>query len=246
MGNNIPTVFDLLEFSVPSDVGGLQSDDPTLKSWFEKITEIDAIQQGQVSCLEEAVYLIKGGVLYERKGKSAALILPQQFRLKVMELGHTVPWPGHMAFWTTLNRISDCFVWPRMYIQIFSFCYSCETCQLMLGNSVTRGSLEPMLVTETPFEWIVMDIVSPLEKSSASHRYILVICDYATWYPKCFPLGQLKQSRLPAVFFSSFLGVGIAKFLQTVGQMFCYWSMCTISWVWRELEQPFIIPKWKG
>lgn len=31
-----------------------------------------------------------------------------------------------------------------------------------------------------------MDIVGPLEKSSAGHRYILVVSDYATRYPEAF------------------------------------------------------------
>lgn len=34
-----------------------------------------------------------------------------------------------------------------------------------------------------PFFWIALDIVVPLPKSSAGHEFILVLIDYATWFP---------------------------------------------------------------
>ena len=41
-----------------------------------------------------------------------------------------------------------------------------------------------------------MDIVGPLPKTARGHRYILVICDYATRYPEAMPL---KRFTAPAV-----------------------------------------------
>lgn len=38
-----------------------------------------------------------------------------------------------------------------------------------------------------PFERVVMDLVGPLPKSTQGHKYILVIVDYATRYPKVVP-----------------------------------------------------------
>ncbi|XP_035993666.1 uncharacterized protein LOC118563362 [Fundulus heteroclitus] len=96
---------NLLEFDIPSDVGALQRDDPTLKPWFEKVTG-GGTHQRRLDFVEDAVYIIKGGILYQKKGQGDALALPQQFRYKVMELGHSIPWAGHMAFHKTLSRIS--------------------------------------------------------------------------------------------------------------------------------------------
>ena len=42
-----------------------------------------------------------------------------------------------------------------------------------------------------PFKKIAMDIVGPLPRSQAGHRYILVVCDYTTRFPKAFPLTRI-------------------------------------------------------
>lgn len=54
-----------------------------------------------------------------------------------------------------------------------------------------------------------MDIVGPLEKSSAGHRYILVICDYATRYPEAFPLRTITTPKVVHALIQLFSRVGI-------------------------------------
>ncbi|CAM2106321.1 unnamed protein product [Caretta caretta] len=39
-----------------------------------------------------------------------------------------------------------------------------------------------------PFKSIGLDLVGPLEKSSMSHKYILIVVNYATQYPEAVPL----------------------------------------------------------
>ncbi|XP_036006817.1 uncharacterized protein LOC118567000 [Fundulus heteroclitus] len=205
---------NLLEFDIPSDVGALQRDDPTLKPWFEKVTG-GGTHQRRLDFVEDAVYIIKGGILYQKKGQGDALALPQQFRYKVMELGHSIPWAGHMAFHKTLSRISSRFVWPGMYTQISKFCSSCGKCQLTSGRRVTRAHLQPLPIIETPFERLGMDIVGPLERSSTGCRYILVICDYATRYPEAFPLRSIKARHVANCLLQLFSRVGIPREILT-------------------------------
>ncbi|XP_032442308.1 uncharacterized protein LOC116734877 [Xiphophorus hellerii] len=206
---------NLFEFDIPSDLGALQRDDPTLKPWFEKVTGLGGTNQRRLDFLEDAVYIIKGGILYQKKGQCETLALPQQFRHKVMELGHSIPWAGHMAFHKTLSRISSRFVWPGMYTQISKFCSSCEKCQLTSGRGVARARLQPLPIIETPFERLGMDIVGPLERSSTGYRYILVICDYATRYPEAFPLRSIKARHVANCLLQFFSRVGIPREILT-------------------------------
>ena len=143
------------------------------------------------------------------------IALPQQFRQRVMELGHSIPWAGHMASQKTLNRIGSRFVWPGMYTQVSQFCASCEICQLTSAKGVTRAQLQSLPIIDTPFERIGMDIVGPLEKSSSGHRYILVICDYATRYPEAFPLRSFKARQVADCLLQLFSRVGIPKEILT-------------------------------
>ncbi|GAA6112116.1 uncharacterized protein LOC113101110, partial [Tachysurus ichikawai] len=54
-----------------------------------------------------------------------------------------------------------------------------------------------------------MGIVGALEKSSAGHRYILVIGDYATRYPEAFPLCSITTPKLINSLTQLFSRVGI-------------------------------------
>ncbi|KAK7889409.1 hypothetical protein WMY93_024969 [Mugilogobius chulae] len=97
-----------VEFEIPTDIGALQKQDPSLKPWLEKASG----QQGENKCLDETKYVIKNDILYQVNDKTEALALPHKFRQKVMELGHSIPWAGHMAFQKTLRRIGSRFAWP--------------------------------------------------------------------------------------------------------------------------------------
>ena len=51
-----------------------------------------------------------------------------------------------------------------------------------------RAPLVPLPVTTTPFRRIAMDIVGPLPRSRSGNRFVLIICDYATRFPKAIPM----------------------------------------------------------
>lgn len=53
----------------------------------------------------------------------------------------------------------------------------------------------PHPVMGVPFKKIAMDIVGPLPRSQAGHRYILVVCDYTTRFPKAFPLTRIDAPQ---------------------------------------------------
>ncbi|XP_028253710.1 uncharacterized protein LOC114429061 [Parambassis ranga] len=74
-----------LDVDLPADVGTLQKQDPTLQPWFQKVTEVEGVKQGNPGCLEDATYSVKGGILYQCKGNVEALVLPQQFRQRTVK-----------------------------------------------------------------------------------------------------------------------------------------------------------------
>ena len=47
-----------------------------------------------------------------------------------------------------------------------------------------------------PFTRMAMDIVGPLRRSSAGHKYILVVCDNATRYPEAVPLCSIDDEHV--------------------------------------------------
>uniref|UniRef100_A0A8C7WTQ9 Gypsy retrotransposon integrase-like protein 1 n=1 Tax=Oryzias sinensis TaxID=183150 RepID=A0A8C7WTQ9_9TELE len=114
-----------------------------------------------------------------------------------MHLAHTLPWAGHLGRHKTYLRVSSRFFWPSMYTDIQTYCATCPTCQkTAITHKSDRALLHPLPIISTPFRRIAMDIVGPLPKSSSGHKYILVVCDYATRFPEAFPLRTITA---PAV-----------------------------------------------
>ena len=54
-----------------------------------------------------------------------------------------------------------------------------------------------------------MDIVGALPRSRAGHKYILVVCDYATCYPEAIPMKTIDAERVAEELVKIFSRVGI-------------------------------------
>ena len=66
-----------------------------------------------------------------------------------------------------------------------------------------------------PFARIAMDIVGPLPRSKSGHKYILVICDYATRYPEAVPLRSCEAEKIAEELIKLFSRMGIPKEILT-------------------------------
>ncbi len=53
-----------------------------------------------------------------------------------------------------------------------------------------------------------MDIIGPVERSRAGNRFMLVITDYATRYPKVFPMKSIKAKYVATCLIQLFSRVG--------------------------------------
>ena len=115
------------------------------------------------------------------------LVLPQECRRTVLELGHESPLAGHLGKEKTRQRILRRFYWLTLYKDVENFC---STCQKSTGRKVLVAPLILPVISE-PFSRVAMDIVGPLPRSKAGNRYILVLCDYATTYPEAVPLQSI-------------------------------------------------------
>uniref|UniRef100_A0A8C6LCR8 ribonuclease H n=1 Tax=Nothobranchius furzeri TaxID=105023 RepID=A0A8C6LCR8_NOTFU len=108
------------------------------------------------------------------------------------------------------------FYWPQQFADTVRYCKACPQCQLTApGRKGDRAPLIPMPVIDVPFARIAMDIVGPLERSSSGHRYILVVCDYATRYPEAFPLKKVKARQIANCLIQMFSRVGVPREILT-------------------------------
>jgi hypothetical protein len=165
-------------------------------------------------------YIISDGMEY-RKGRTKELeaieqlVLPRSCRPMVLQLAHAIPLAGHLGKRKTTQRILRRFFWPGMYKDIADFCRSCEDCQKNTSSRGPKARLVPMPVVEKPFQSIAMDIVGPLRRSRAGHRYVLVICDYATRSPEAIALRSIDAEHIAEELLKLFSRVGITREMLT-------------------------------
>ncbi len=97
-----------------------------------------------------------------------------------------------------------------------TYCKMCPECQKTSAVCKSdRAPLQAMLVITPLFTRIAMDIVGPLEKSTAGYQYILVVCDYATQFPKAFPLWSITTPKLISALVQLFSQVGFPEEILT-------------------------------
>ncbi len=158
------------------------------------------------------MFLLEQNRLYRQsKEDGLQLVLPKRFRVRVVELGHSMPWSGHLGFMKTLMRIAKRFYWPGMYSEVKEYCRTCPECQLAAGKAPAIAPLVSVPAVGTPFEKIAVDVIGPLQKTQKGNRFILVICDYATRYPEAYPLREVTAKQVSNALLHFFSHVGIPK-----------------------------------
>ena len=192
----------------------LQENDPTLSKVRRKVDQTN--NPGGEFFKREGLFYRRWkppgrGVEYDVE----QLILPKQCRKTVLELAHDIPMAGHQGRDKTRQRILRRFYWPSVFQDIENFCKSCRICQKASKQRVKAAPLIPLPVISEPFSRVAMDIVGPLPRSKAGHRYILVLCDYATRYPEAIALHSIDAEHIAEELIKLFSRVGVPKEILT-------------------------------
>ena len=81
----------------------------------------------------ETKFVRKNGLLYRQftKGNKVTLqlVVPVEFREKVLRLAHETLLTEHLSIKTALDRVVSEFFWPGVCDDVARFCKSCDICQ---------------------------------------------------------------------------------------------------------------------
>ncbi len=128
-----------------------------------------------------------------------------------MRTAHSLPMAGHLGQKKTAQRITRRFFWPGIYSDVQKLCKSCTECQKTARHTRCKAPLMPLPVIATPFERIAMDIVGPLPRTKAGHRFILTVMDYASRYPEAIPLKKTDSQTIADALMTVFSRMGFPK-----------------------------------
>lgn len=174
-----PNQLDEEQGEVPDSFGQLQREDPTLQAAFRKVTHVNDVQTEVQPSLSGEGYVIRDGLLYHQTGMGGAeqLVVPEQFRNRVLAMGHKIPWAGHLSNNKSFGRVAARFCWPGLYSDLLASCKSCVESQLTSKRKASPYPLQPLPVIEVPFTRIDTD---------------------TPWYPEAFTLRKVRHARLVA------------------------------------------------
>ena len=189
-----------------------------LQSTDESLEKIRAVCEGKSDDVEEG-YFKKDGLIFRRwtppRQGVDQLVLPKECRKLILYTAHTISSAGHLGKKKTVERILRRFYWPTIYRDTADFCRSCEICQKTSHRKSPKAPMIPLPVMDVPFSQIAMDIIGPLPRSRAGHRYVLVVCDYATRYPEAVPLRTIDTEAIAEELVKIFSRMGIPQEILT-------------------------------
>ena len=200
----------------------LQAEDNTLKNVRSKVIPEKEVQN------ERVAFFYRDKVLYRKwspKPKSdrsegddaekwstvTQIVVPFEYRQRILKIGHDIPLAGHLGVNKTRDRILKNFYWPGIFGDISRFCRSCDSCQKTSKKIFKRdrAKLVKVPIVDVPFSKIAIDLIGPLIRTSKGNKYCLVIVDYATRWPEAIPIPSMDADIVADGLIDLFSRVGI-------------------------------------
>ena len=180
--------------------------DPSLKEW-RRLAE-----------LGEKGFSRHNGLLYQATRSQVLetnhlIVLPQMFRLKVLQMAHEGL--GHLGARKVKSLIRQRFTWPGVGQSIMRHCRSCVTCQRCSKAPARKAPLIEREVLSEPFESLAFDIVGPMPKGKGGCRFLLTAICMASKWPEAIPLRSVTAKAVAKGMIEIFAHTGIPLRLLT-------------------------------
>ena len=180
--------------------------DPSLKEW------------RRLADLGEKGFSRHNGLLYQATRSQVLettnlIVLPQKFRLQVMQLAHEGL--GHLGARKVKSLIRQRFTWPGVGQSVIRHCRSCATCQRCNKAPARKAPLVEREVLSEPFESLAFDIVGPMPKGKGGCRFLLTAICMASKWPEAIPLRSVTAKAVAKGMIDIFAHTGIPLRLLT-------------------------------
>uniref|UniRef100_A0A2S2QN58 RNA-directed DNA polymerase n=1 Tax=Sipha flava TaxID=143950 RepID=A0A2S2QN58_9HEMI len=134
-------------------------------------------------------YVMKSGLLFKEvevnKVSRKLWVVPNSMRKGLVVRFHDLS--GHFSVDRTVDKIMECYYFPRMrrYVRLHIQC--CPECVLTkVPRGRQPGSLHPITLGRRQFEILNLDHLGSFIKSTRGNQYVLVMIDNLTKYVKLY------------------------------------------------------------
>lgn len=158
---------------------------------------------------DETRYVISNGLLYtmaepyRHAGRYMRLLLPQQYRKKVIDRCHAEV--AHSAMGKTLARIQEHYVWPGMRAIVKEYISKCVRCNTLTppNPKMPRGVIP---TPPAPFHTWGIDLVGPFKKDQRGRQFLLTCVCHLTGWAEAIPIASKRSAVVQEAFLTNVVG----------------------------------------
>jgi transposase InsO family protein len=125
---------------------------------------------------------IKDETIMKAKSYGHQIVVPKHMILKVLEKHHDHIMSGHEGQQKTADRVREYFYWNDLESDCFSYCNTCETCQMYKKPNGPNKLPMHSIIPSKPWDFIGIDFTGPFKRSKRGNYYIIVAIDFFTKY----------------------------------------------------------------
>lgn len=183
----MPVKLDMQEIALE------QSNDPDLQQLLQTKTSLT---------LQKFTLIDTANVIYcETSTEEIRPYIPKSLRRRVFDLVHLLSHPSGRS---TLQQIAQKFVWPSMSKDVKEWSRTCLASQRSKIHRHNHLPPDKIIVPDTKFEHVHLDIVGPLPPSKG-HRFILTMIDRFTRWPEAVSIEDTTVDTVAKTFFTHWI-----------------------------------------
>ena len=179
--------------------GTMQKQDPLIRNLYAYhagVLDDSKVEASVFRSRDE--YVMLDGVLYHfwiKAGKGppsertiTQVVVPREYRTKILEQYHDSPLGGHRQFASTYSSIREKYYWPEMAKDTKNWVASCTNCTKADKSKQRRNAPLQKVKVAGPFLQLHCDILGPFPEGEGGYKYVLTMVDQFTRWVELIPL----------------------------------------------------------
>ena len=121
-------------------------------------------------------------------------------RQRLLFLSHHTPVTGHPGITRQYYTMRQTFYWPSMAADIRAVSRSCHLCAQERMKLRTHKSTLKLFPAKEPLEFVAIDLLGPLPKSTKGFKHLLVMTDRYSKLAQVVPLREITALNVAKSF----------------------------------------------
>lgn len=132
--------------------------------------------------------------------KAIQIVLPSALRSRALHLANHTPVAGHPSISRQYYTMRRTFFWPSMAADIAGVSKTCHACAKERTKLRLHQAPLKLFPATGPLEFVAIDILGPLPRSSKGHLHLLVITDRFSKLTRVVPLATITALSVANAF----------------------------------------------